>query len=230
MANLRDQLLKAGLIDKKARHLAEQEERARAKAARSDKRVALELQEAEAEKLRRQEEDQVSRRAADREREAVRLSQQQALERLHRLESVIDRNRVEQRVGRRRFYFVAGGARVGLMDVHERQACALEDGELCIVRDPRDPIQPFKIMDSAGLAELRSIDPAALVFYAPEWKPLDPGGWSEPGAVEPHPMDPLPTAQPAAPDQEAHGRSPEPPQSDGPASRSGTESGTSTSR
>src|SRR5688572_25989210 len=113
MANLRDQLLKAGLIDKKAKHQAEQEERQRAKAARADARVAAELAAAEAERARRLAEELEARRRADREREAARLAQVREMERMHRLESTIDRNEVNVREGRRRFFFRHGPTGVG---------------------------------------------------------------------------------------------------------------------
>jgi uncharacterized protein YaiL (DUF2058 family) len=188
MANLRDQLLKAGLIDKKAKHLAEQEERARAKAAKADKSVAIEAQKADQEKARRYEQELAARRQADREREVAHQAQIREIERMHRLESVIDRNEVKQREGRRRFYFRSGATRVGFLDVQERQGRALEEGDLCVVRDPGDTAKPFKLMDVDGLAELRSIDESALVFHAPLWKPLyslreNGGTRPEPGSV-----------------------------------------------
>lgn len=218
MVNLRDQLLKAGLIDKKARHLADQEDRKKAKAAKSDATLAAEAAQEEAARRQRLEAELEAKRQADREREAERLEQARAVERLHRVESTIDRNEVTLREGRRRFYFRAGGTKVGRFDLHGRQADDLEDGLICIVRDSTDATRPFKLMDDAGLAELRSIDPTAVIFHAPAWRPID-----EPTAGNPAPAD-LPDTVPPAQEGATGGAQPAPL-----SESSGSDSGTSTS-
>jgi uncharacterized protein YaiL (DUF2058 family) len=198
MGNLREQMLKAGLIDKKTKHAAEQEARRKAKEQRALSRS--EQEKAERERTARAERELAARREADRLREAERLEQLRAMERMHRLESTIDRNEVQVRAGRRRFYFPGIGAVVGRFDLNERQAHGLEDGDLCIVLHPTDAAQPYKLMDSAGLAELRSIDPAALLFHAPSLRPRDEAPSDARGAVPAGPKDaePAPAGLPDA--------------------------------
>ncbi len=159
MINLRDQLLKAGLIDKKAKHQADREARKKKK---QKKKEPTEM-EKQAERYRQELE---ARRKADRQREAQRLQKNRKEENRRRLISLIDGNQVEPRPGRRAFYFRGEAQKVGCFHLSSRQAEALEEGELAIVRHPNDPDSPYRLLPERTLNELRSIDPDAIVFDA----------------------------------------------------------------
>ena len=140
--NLRDKLLKAGLVDKKQKVLADTQDRREKK-----QRGADELAAAEAEKQRLFAEKQAQEAEEQRLAELAKAAERAEREAAHRVRNICDRWAVRvTRPGQRRFYFVQRSGRVGylwLPDVLCDQLCL---GALAIIER----------MPSAEIAELAS--------------------------------------------------------------------------
>ena len=140
--NLRDKLLKAGLVDKKQKVLADTQDRREKK-----QRGADELAAAEAEKQRLFAEKQAQEAEEQRLAELAKAAERAEREAAHRVRNICDRWAVRvTRSGQRRFYFVQRSGRVGylwLPDVLCDQLCL---GALAIIER----------MPSAEIAELAS--------------------------------------------------------------------------
>lgn len=127
--NLRDKLLKAGLVDKKQKVLADTQDRREKKQHGADK-----LAESEAEKRHLFEEKQAAEAHAKRLAEQTRNQQKAQQETAYRIRNICDRWAVRlTKPGVRRFYFVQRAARVGYLWLPESVCDDLCLGALAIV-------------------------------------------------------------------------------------------------
>ena len=140
--NLRDKLLKAGLVDKKQKVLADTQDRREKK-----QRGADELAAVEAEKQRLFAEKQAQEAEEQRLAELAKAAERAEREAAHRVRNICDRWAVRvTRPGQRRFYFVQRSGRVGYLWLPDALCDQLCLGALAIIE--RIP--------SAEIAELAS--------------------------------------------------------------------------
>lgn len=140
--NLRDKLLKAGLVDKKQKVLADTQDRREKK-----QRGADELAAAEAEKQRLFAEKQAQEAEEQRLAELAKAAERAEREAAHRVRNICDRWAVRvTRPGQRRFYFVQRSGRVGYLWLPDALCDQLCLGALAIIER----------MPSAEIAELAS--------------------------------------------------------------------------
>ena len=133
--NLRDKLLKAGLVDKKQKVLADTQDRREKK-----QRGADELAAAEAEKQRLFAEKQAQEAEERRLAELAKAAERAEREAAHRVRNICDRWAVRvTRSGQRRFYFVQRSGRVGYLWLPDALCDQLCLGALAIIeRMPSD--------------------------------------------------------------------------------------------
>ena len=140
--NLRDKLLKAGLVDKKQKVLADTQDRREKK-----QRGADELAAVEAEKQRLFAEKQAQEAEERRLAELAKAAERAEREAAHRVRNICDRWAVRvTRPGQRRFYFVQRSGRVGYLWLPDALCDQLCLGALAIIER----------MPSAEIAELAS--------------------------------------------------------------------------
>jgi len=137
--NLRDKLLKAGLVDKKQKQQVDTQDRREKK-----QKTAEQLAAEEAERQRLFVEQQVSEAEANRQREAQRTVDRLQHETWNRVRNICDRWAVRQtKQGSRRFHFVQRSGRIGYLLVNDALYDQLLLGSLAVVeRLPPDEIAP----------------------------------------------------------------------------------------
>ncbi len=137
--NLRDKLLKAGLVDKKQKQQVDTQDR-RDKKQKSVEQLAQE----EAERQRQFAAQQAEEAEANRLREAQRTVDRLQHETWNRVRNICDRWAVRQiKPGARRFHFVQRSGRIGYLLVNDALYDQLLLGALAVVeRLPPDEIAP----------------------------------------------------------------------------------------
>lgn len=162
MQNLRDQLLKTGVINKKQKRRAEQakrRERKQHQKGQFDEIARAQQQQAYANKLE-------AERAANRERAAVQRTQQETKERRLQIRHIIDYWRMsEDPTADRRWYFTTPNNTIGHLYVSEPLAAQLTDGDLAIVAKPDDLDTPYVLVDREAAALIARIDPQYVRFH-----------------------------------------------------------------
>ena len=129
MQNLRDKLLKAGLVDKKQKTQVDTQDRRDKKQKGAEQLAAEEeaKQRAFAEKLAAEAE-------AERQREAERAAERLRHEARDRVRNICERWAVRQRrPGQRRFYFIRRSGRIGYLLVSDELLEKLSVGAMAII-------------------------------------------------------------------------------------------------
>lgn len=148
--NLRDKLLKAGVVDKKSKQQADLQDR-RDKKQKSADQLAAE----DAERQRQFAERQAAESEAQRVRETERLVERQQREQFNRVRNICDRWAVRQtRPGSRRFHFVQRSGRIGYVLVNDALYDQLIMGALAVVERlaPDEIAPPLRQIDAGGCA------------------------------------------------------------------------------
>jgi hypothetical protein len=139
LQNLRDKLLKAGLVDKKQKQQVDLTDRREKKQKGAEQQAAeeTERQRLFAERLAAEAEEQ-------RQREAERAAERARHEALHRVRNICDRWAVRSsRPGKLRFYFVKSTQKLGYLLLSDAQFDQLLVGGLAICeRLPADQVEP----------------------------------------------------------------------------------------
>jgi uncharacterized protein YaiL (DUF2058 family) len=167
MQNLRDKLLKAGIVSeeqakqaekgqKKARGTVKERERTES-AEEKQRREAFALREAELAEERRKE--------AAKKAEARMQS-----ERAHRLRQLVEANRLREPPGEVNFHFVKRSGKVGRVAVSPETAKLLEEGAAAVVEDPGQP--EHAIVKSDAARRIYEVDPQAIRFWFGPEKPI----------------------------------------------------------
>ena len=155
MANsLQQQLMKAGLADKKKARRANQQKREDANKA---KRGEIELDDP-AERARRQRAEQAEQ---DREREAVRKAEREKKEIAAQIRQMIEQSRLDRQHGDVPFQFVQD-KKVKKAYVTSKQQNQLERGQIAIVAQG----DSFELVPTVVAEKLRQRDPAAVLCLA----------------------------------------------------------------
>ncbi len=161
MGNLRDELLKKGVINEKRARAVVHEEKARQKRLGADQVEEERRAREEAARL-----EVEARREADRRREEERRRQ-------HEREAAAE-NRVpglirlglvrEGAVGNRRFYFITRENTVSYVEVSDGAIRSLTDGRIAIVEACGVVRQDFCLVTAEQAAEIAKVDPACVRF------------------------------------------------------------------
>jgi uncharacterized protein len=162
MQNLRDQLLKTGLINKGQKQQVEQEKR----------RERKQLKKGQADELAREQQRQAyearleAQRVADRERAAAQHTQFEAKEKLLRIQHITDYWRLEEPTGTLRWYFMTRNNVVKYLSVSEPLGLQLSTGALAIVERPEEVEEPRYVLIEREAAELVArVDPTYVRFH-----------------------------------------------------------------
>jgi uncharacterized protein YaiL (DUF2058 family) len=165
MENLRDQLLKAGVITKKQKRQTEQEKRRERKQHNKghlDDVIQAQQRQAYEAKLEAQ-------RAADQRRAAAQRAQQEAREKRLQVRHIIDYWKVpEEPAGSRRWYFTTRHNTIQYLYVTEPLAMQLDTGALAIIERPDEADVSYALVDHEAAALIASIDPQWVRFYSDE--------------------------------------------------------------
>jgi uncharacterized protein YaiL (DUF2058 family) len=162
MQNLRDQLLKTGLINKGQRQQVEQEKR----------RERKQLKKGQADEIAQEQQRQAyearleAQRAADRERAAAQRAQFEAKEKFFRIQQITDYWRLEEPTGTRRWYFMTRNNEVKYLYISEPLGLQLSTGALAIVERPDEFEEPRYVLLEREAAELVArVDPLYVRFH-----------------------------------------------------------------
>ncbi|MBM3226528.1 MAG: DUF2058 domain-containing protein [Candidatus Tectomicrobia bacterium] len=163
MQNLRDQLLKKGLINKGQKQQVEQEKR----------RERKQMKKGEAEALAQEQQRQAyeakleAQRVADRQRAAEQHALLETKERLLRIRHIADYWKLsEEPSGTRRWYFVSRSQVVKYLYVSEPIGLQLSTGTLAIVERPDEFDEPRYVLIEREAAELVArVDPTYVRFH-----------------------------------------------------------------
>ena len=165
MASLKDQLLKAGLVNKKAARKADQQARQERKQDQGSReaRAVVEAREAAAR--------QAEREQALAEKLAARRAREQAREReesRRQVDQLLQAHRTYFRPGRQPFWHPSPDRRHLLrLDLPERVAYELHGGKLAVSwRGPADAFEPDIVLIPREVAErVARIDPSRVLFH-----------------------------------------------------------------
>ncbi|HET7784830.1 MAG TPA: DUF2058 family protein [Myxococcales bacterium] len=173
MQNLRDKLLKAGLVTDKQVQEAAREQKASAPRNRHKQEEQLsaeERQRREAFAAREAEMAEARRKDAARAAEARMQS-----ERARRLRQLVEAHRVRE-PGEVTFHYVRRSGKIGRLDVSAETQKRLEQGAAAVVEDPGSPDCAVVLADAAR--RIYEVDPHAIRFWFGPEKPI---GFSDAG-------------------------------------------------
>src|SRR4051812_7277425 len=173
MQNLRDKLLKAGLVTEK-----------QAKEAARDQRQGPPKPHREREKQVSEEERQRREAFAAREAEVAEARRKEAAkaaearmqsERARRLRQLVETHRVRE-AGEVTFHYVRRSGKIGRLDVSAEMQKRLEQGAAAVVDDPGSP--DCAVVPADAAKRIYEVDPQAIRFWFGPEKPL---GFSDAG-------------------------------------------------
>jgi uncharacterized protein YaiL (DUF2058 family) len=172
MQNLRDKLLKAGLVDEKQVKEAEREQRPPKRHREREQAVsAEEEQRREAFAAREAEQAEERRKEAAKKAEARMQS-----ERAHRLRQLVETHRLREAPGEVNFHFVKRSGKIGRLAISPATAKMLESGAAAVVEDPGAPEHAVVPADAAQ--RIYQVDAQAIRFW---FGPAKPIGFSDAG-------------------------------------------------
>jgi uncharacterized protein YaiL (DUF2058 family) len=173
MQNLRDKLLKAGLVsEKQAQEAARDHRQGSAKKHREREKEVTEeeRQRREAFAAREVEVAEERRREAAKQTEARMQS-----ERARRLRQIVETNRIRE-AGDVSFHYVKRSGKIGRLDVSVATQQKLEQGAAAVVEDPGAP--DCAVVDGEAAKRIYDVDPQAIRFWFGPEKPI---GFSDAG-------------------------------------------------
>ena len=161
--DLRDKLLKAGLVDKKTKKRADH--RARIKRTEDQKKGVD--QDAVLEKKEREHEEKVEeRRRRDKERGRARHKEQQEREQKHQARDLLQASMfLPQEPGPVDFNFVSRSGGIRKLQVSTRIAHDLDSGQLAIAQLPGKGAERFGLVRRDVAERLLAEDPALVRFF-----------------------------------------------------------------
>jgi uncharacterized protein YaiL (DUF2058 family) len=167
MQNLRDKLLKAGLVSEKQ---AKEAERKGGKPQGTVKQKQQSISEEE-----RQRREAFALREAElaeerRKEAAKRAEARQQSERALRLRQLVEANRVREPPGEVNFHFVKRSGKVGRLAVSAETAKLLESGAAAVVEDPGNP--EHAVVPGEAAKRIFEVDKLAVRFWFGPEKPI----------------------------------------------------------
>lgn len=168
MQNLRDQLLKTGLVTKGQKQQVEQDKRRERKQLKKGQAEELTLEQQRQAHAARLE----AQREADRQRALEQRQQVEARERLLQLRHTIDYWKLsEEPRASRRWYFVTRQNIIKYLAVSEPTALRLRTGALAIVEHPDDVEPRYLLVEHDAAEVVAQLDANYVRFYNRE--PID---------------------------------------------------------
>ena len=172
MQNLRDTLLKAGLVsDKQVQEAARTERPPKRHREREDAQSVEEKQRREAFAAREAELGEERRKEAAKVAEAKMQS-----ERARRLRQLVESNRLREAPGEVSFHFVKRSGKIGRLAISPATAKLLESGAAAVVDDPGSP--DHAVVPAEAARRIYEVDPQAIRFWLGPDKPI---GFSDAG-------------------------------------------------
>jgi uncharacterized protein len=167
MQNLRDKLLKAGLVTEKQAQEAEKGQK-RPRATVKAKEDALSAEERQRQEAFAQREAEISE---ERKKEAARKAEaRMQSERALRLRQLVETNRVREPPGEVNFHFVKRSGKIGRLAVSPETAKLLESGAAAVVEDPGQP--EHAVVPSEAAKRIYQVDAQAIRFWMGPEKPI----------------------------------------------------------
>ena len=172
MQNLRDKLLKAGLVsDKQAQEAARDQRPPKKHREREEAQSVEEKQRRDAFAAREAELGEERRKEAAKVAEAKMQS-----ERARRLRQLVESNRLREAPGEVSFHFVKRSGKIGRLALSPETAKLLESGGAAVVDDPGSPEQA--VVPAEAAKRIYQVDPQAIRFWLGPDKPI---GFSDAG-------------------------------------------------
>jgi uncharacterized protein YaiL (DUF2058 family) len=173
MQNLRDKLLKAGLVtEKQAQEAARDHRQGSAKNHREREKVVSEEEKQRQAAFAAREAELAEERRKESAKQAEARMQS---ERARRLRQLVETHRIRE-AGEVAFHYVRRNGKVGRLDVSLQTQQKLEQGAAAVVDDPGSP--DCAVVDGDAAQRIYQVDPQAIRFwYGPE-KPI---GFSDAG-------------------------------------------------
>lgn len=179
MADFRDQLLRAGLVDKKTKQQADTAARRNRKKKKKKKKGKV-VSESE---LQQQAYDarMVAEAEENRRRDEQRNQEREERELRNRIASLVGRWAVrEPRPGPRRFCYVSRERKILWFELSAALARKLELGLVAIVERPGDADEPHAVVPAQIAARIERLDPECVRFWN-----RDPVGSDPPKRIPP---------------------------------------------
>jgi len=174
MADLRDQLLRAGLVDRKTKQQADTAARRDRKKKKKKKKKGTAVSESE---RQRQAYDarMVAEAEENRRREAVRNQEREAHDLANRAANLVRTSAVrEPKPGPRRFCYVTRQRKIRWFDLSAGLARKVELGLVAIVEHPGDADEPHALVPSSVAERMERLDPDLVRFWNKEKGSADP--------------------------------------------------------
>jgi uncharacterized protein YaiL (DUF2058 family) len=173
MQNLRDKLLKAGLVTEKQVKEAAREQKGGAPKKHREREEQLSAEEQQRRAAFAAREAEL---AEERRKEAAKVAEaRMQSERARRLRQLVEAHRVRE-PGEVTFHYVRRSGKIGRLDVSLQMQQKLEQGAAAVVEDPGSPDCAVVLAEAAK--RVYEVDPQAIRFwYGPE-KPI---GFSDAG-------------------------------------------------
>ncbi len=170
MQNLRDKLLKAGLVSQDQVKKAEEKPKPKA---RPPAPAPQKLQVADEEERQRREAFAVhdAEVAEARRKEAAKVAEaRMQSERARTLRSLVQQHKLTGTLGEVSFHYVKRSGKIGKLALTPELAGLLEGGEAAVVEDPGQP--ECVVVPSAAAEIFYKVDPKAIRFWAGPQKPM----------------------------------------------------------
>jgi uncharacterized protein YaiL (DUF2058 family) len=174
MQNLRDKLLKAGLVSAEQVKKAEEKGKPKARPKPDPKAELEERQRREAFAAHDAEIAEEHRREAAKVAEARKQS-----ERARALRALVQEHKLRDTFGEVPFHYVKRSGKIGKLVLTEEIARLLEGGNAAVVEDPGQP--ECVVVPGEAASRFYAIDPKAIRFWAGPGKPV---GFEDVGATE----------------------------------------------
>ena len=181
MQNLRDKLLKAGLVSE--HDIKESERRKRDDKPKAQQSFKARAQQETDEQRQRREAFAVREAevAAERRKEAAKKAEaRMQSERAQKIRQLVDSHRLREPAGEVSFHFAKRSGKIGRLAVSPETAKLLEAGAAAIVEDPGQP-EPAVLPGDAA-QRVYAVDPLAIRFWNGPEKPI---GFDDPEEQDP---------------------------------------------
>ena len=167
MQNLRDKLLKAGLVSEKQ---AKEAERAGKNPAGTVKQKQQALSEEEQQRREAFAQREAELAEGRRKEAAKRAEAREQSERAQRLRQLVTTHRLREAPGDVNFHFVKRSGKIGRLAVSPQTAKLLENGAAAVVEDPGNP--EHAVVPSEAAKRIYDVDRQAVRFWFGPEKPI----------------------------------------------------------
>jgi len=169
MQNLRDKLLKAGLVSEK--QVSESKDTERKARPQGNVRQRQDAQSVEEEQRRASFAQHEAEQAEVRRKESAKRAEAKAQsERAHKLKHLVEAHRRKEPPGEVNFHFVRRSGKIARLALSPATAALLESGAAAVVEDPGQPEHAVVLGEAAK--RIFEVDPKAVRFWFGPEKPI----------------------------------------------------------